>query len=174
MMATLPNSLKVKMENMKKIVKIAMIVLAATALWGCYEEPQPLDKPFVYICDEIGGSKADISAQGNNILSELEVHLSCKKFTEPIVVYYDVIVGDGLKEGVDFVIQSTSKSPLTFKPGTFDLPVRVSWRRTDSFDATKDNTLTFVLKSVDSNIGEFYIGLLGPDHLRSSYVFTKK
>lgn len=161
------------MENMKKIVKIAMIVLAATALWGCYEEPQPLDKPFVYIGDEAGGSKADVGSQAT-ITKELFVNLSCKRFTEPIVVHYDVIVGDGLKEGVDFVIQSTTKSPLTFKPGTYELPVRVQFKKSENFDATKDNTVTFALKSVESNIGEFYIGFLGPDHLRSSYVFTKK
>ena len=64
-----------------------MIVLAATALWGCYEEPQPLDKPFVYIMDESGGGSATISATGNNISSELFVHLSCRKFNEPIKVY---------------------------------------------------------------------------------------
>lgn len=159
---------------MKRVIKIAMIVLAATVLWGCYQEPQPLDKPFVYIQDEAGGGSATISAQGNNILSELNVSLSCKKFTEPIVVHYDVIVGDGLKEGVDFTIQSTTKSPLTFKPGTYKLPVRVQWKRNDNFDATKDNTLTLELKSVESNIGEFYIGYLGPDRLFSKYVFTKK
>ena len=159
---------------MKQILKIAMIVLAATALWGCYQEPQPLDKPFVYIQDEAGGSKMDISAQGNNILSDLRVYLSCKRFTEPILVHYDVIVGDGLKEGVDFVIQPTTKSPLTFKPGTYDLPVRISWKRSENFDPAKDNTLTITLKSVESTLGEFYLGLLGPDHLRSSYVFTKK
>ena len=116
----------------------------------------------------------DISAQGNNILSDLRVYLSCKRFTEPILVHYDVIVGDGLKEGVDFVIQPTTKSPLTFKPGTYDLPVRIQWKKSENFDATKDNTVTIALKEVESNIGEFYLGLLGPDHLRSSYVFTKK
>ena len=150
-----------------------MIVLAATALWGCYEEPQPLDKPFVYIMDESGGGKMDISAQGNNILSDLRVHLSCKKFTEPIVVHYDVIVGDGLKEGVDFVIQSTTKSPLTFKPGTFDLPVRVQWKRNENLDPTKDNTVTFAITNVESELGEFHIGYLGPDKFYSKYVFTK-
>lgn len=159
---------------MKRVIKIAMIVLAATALWGCYQEPQPLDKPFVYIIDETGGGSTNISANGNNILSDLRVYLSCKKFTEPIVVHYDVIVGDGLKEGVDFVIQSTTKSPLTFKPGTYDLPVRVQWKRNENFDPTKDNTLTLKLQRVESNIGEFHIGYLGPDKLHNSYIFTKK
>lgn len=151
-----------------------MIVLAATALWGCYEEPQPLDKPFVYIMDENGGGSATISATGNNISSELFVHLSCRKFNEPIQVYYDVIVGDGLKEGVDFVIQSTTKSPLTFK--NYDpQPIRISWRKTDNFDPTKDNTVTFAIRSVESSeIGEFHLGYLGPDRLFNSYVFTKK
>ncbi|MBP3383531.1 MAG: hypothetical protein J6K78_06435 [Tidjanibacter sp.] len=159
---------------MKQILKIAMIVLAATALWGCYEEPQPLDKPFVYIMDENGGGSATISATGNNISSELFVHLSCRKFNEPIQVYYDVIVGDGLKEGVDFVIQSTTKSPLTFK--NYDpQPIRISWRKTDNFDPTKDNTVTFAIRSVESSeIGEFHLGYLGPDRLFNSYVFTKK
>lgn len=157
---------------MKKIVKIAMIVLAATALWGCYEEPQPLDKPFVYIMDESGGGKMDISAQGNNILSELFVHLSCRKFNEPIKVYYEVIVGDGLKEGVDFTIQSTTKSPLTFK--NYDpQPIRISWKRSENLDPTKDNTVTFAITNVESELGEFHIGYLGPDKFFSKYVFTK-
>lgn len=159
---------------MKRVIKIAMIVLAATALWGCYEEPQPLDKPFVYIMDEMGGGNMEISAKGNNILSDLRVYLSCKKFTEPIVVHYDVIIGDGLKEGVDFVIQSTTKSPLTFKPGTYDLPVRVQWKKSENFDPTKDNTITFAITNVESELGEFHIGYLGPDKFYSKYVFTKK
>ena len=159
---------------MKRVIKIAMIVLAATALWSCYEEPQPLDKPFVYIMDEMGGGNMEISAKGNNILSDLRVYLSCKKFTEPIVVHYDVIIGDGLKEGVDFVIQSTTKSPLTFKPGTYDLPVRVQWKKSENFDPTKDNTITFAITNVESELGEFHIGYLGPDKFYSKYVFTKK
>ena len=159
---------------MKQILKFAMLVLAAATMWSCYEEPQPLDKPFVYIQDEAGTSNMTLSAQANNVLSDLRVYLSCKRFTEPILVYYDVIVGDGLKEGVDFVIQPTTKSPLTFQPGTYDLPVRIQWKKSENFDATKDNTVVIALKSVESNIGEFYLGLLGPDHLRSTYVFTKK
>ena len=150
-----------------------MLVLAATTMWGCYTEPQPFDMPFVYICDENGGSSSSVNYQGNNILTEMRVHLSCKRFTEPIVVCYDVTVGDGLKEGVDFVIQSTTKSPLTFQPGTYDLPVRISWRKSENFDPAKDNTLTITLKSVESNLGEFCIGLPGPDKLRSSYVISK-
>ena len=88
---------------MKQILKIAMLVLAVTSLWGCYEEPQPFDMPFVYICDENGGSSSSVNYQGNNILTEMRVYLSCKKFTDPIVVTYDVTVGDGLKEGVKLV-----------------------------------------------------------------------
>ena len=71
---------------MKQILKIAMIMLAATTLWGCYEEPQPLDKPFVYIMDEAGGGKMDISAKANNFLSEMYVYLSSKKVDVDTVV----------------------------------------------------------------------------------------
>lgn len=157
---------------MKRVTKIAMLLMAVVAMWGCYEEPQPLDKPFVYIGDEAGGSKTDIGSQAT-ITKELFVNLSCKKFTEPILVHYDVIVGEGMKEGVDFVIQPTTKSPLTFAPGTYEMPVRVQFKKSENFDPSKDNTIVFALKEVESNIGEFYIGLLGPDRLRSSYVFTK-
>ena len=158
---------------MKQILKIAMIMLAATTLWGCYEEPQPLDKPFVYIMDEAGGGKMDISAKANNFLSEMYVYLSSKKVDVDTVVEYEVIVGDGLKEGVDFVIQSTTKSPITFKPGTYGpMPIRVSWKKTENLDPTKDNTVTFRLTNCSRS--DVYIGYLGPDRLHSEYVFTKK
>ena len=103
-----------------------MIVLAATALWGCYEEPQPLDNPCVYITTASAEgypntqTRDEISAQSNNLTYELYVWLSTKAFVEDIVVEYEVVVGDGLKEGVDFVVKS--QNPLeTSKNGFISL-----------------------------------------------------
>ena len=163
---------------MKHILKIAMIVLAATALWGCYQEPQPLDNPFVYITTASAEgypntqTRDEISAQSNNLTYELYVWLSTKAFVEDIVVEYEVVVGDGLKEGVDFVVQKSAASPMTFKPGTYKLPLRISWRKTENLDPTKDNTVTFRLTRCSRS--DFTLGLLGPDALCREFVFTKK
>lgn len=157
---------------MKHFFKIMMIMAVAASLWGCYEEPQPLDKPFVYIMDEAGSSSATISPNGA-LTSELFVSLSSKAVDFDTVVEYEIIVGDGIKEGVDFVVQSTTKSPITFKPGEYGpKPVRINWRKMSNYDASKNNTVIFRISQCSRS--DVHIGYLGPDKFFSEYVFTRK
>lgn len=132
------------------------------------------DTPFVKIGDSAGQSEMTVDKNINGILSELQVSISVSNnyFTAPITVGYEVLVGNGLKEGEDFRIQASTKSPLTFAPGTYTLPVRIMWYKTEGFDPSKDNTLT--LKLSGSSMENMVIGIPGPDSKNSSFKFTKK
>ena len=79
-----------------------------------------------------------------------------------------MILGDGLKEGVDFKLQASTASPLTFEPGTYDLPVRILWLKNPDFDGSKDNSLRIRLKSSSLE------GYPGPGEVRREFSFLKK
>ena len=156
------------MKNSKLLILGLTALLAAS----CAKEAAPFDNPFVYINDINGGSSATIEKESNNLITELTVNLSSKKFDKDVTVSYTVTVGNGLTEGVDFKIQPSTKSPLTFSPGTYSMPVRIIWYASPSLDATKDNTVKFALEGCsDGRVG---LGLPGKDKLHSKYIFTKQ
>lgn len=131
------------------------------------------DTPFVRIEEANGGSSMDIDPTLDNVLTEIRVIVSASKnyFTAPIQVEYEVIVGNGLKEGTDFKIQSSHRSPLTFDPGTYSLPIRVIWYKSAAFDPSKDNTLTLRLTS--TSVPEMLLGVPGPDGKKKEFIFKQ-
>lgn len=135
------------------------------------EEHEPYQVPFVHIMkDEV--SSAVVSALANtpaNRPDSYTVYLSSKPLEDDLVVDFDLIIGNGLQEGRDFILVTQGRS-LTFKPGIYDMPIRIRWIA-NPVDPTKDNTLTIVL--VGNNKG-FHLGLPGPDHLQSRFTITKK
>lgn len=160
---------------MKKFIGI---LTAAILCCGCnWHEDVYFDTPFTFILDNSGSSSTTIDSRFGkgveSILTELKVSVSVSegRFTEPITVEYEVIPGDGLTEGVDYKIQPSTASPLTFSPGTYTLPVRVMWLKTESPDSSKDNTLTIKLSG--SNLKEMELGYPGPGHKGQSFLFTK-
>lgn len=158
---------------MKKFIYIILVLLLACS---CEDRVIVLfDTPFVSITDE-GGSATSMTvpAEMNNMLTSLTVKLcvSNNYFTEPISVEYELVVGDGLKEGVDFKLQASTASPLVFEKGTYTKPIRIIWLNNPDFDASKDNTLTVRLSG--SSISEMVLGYPGPDAIKSSFIFTKK
>lgn len=157
---------------MKRIIPI---IFAALLLCSCQDRLNIVfDTPFVSIMDDGNGSSITIPNDMNNVLSILTVKVNASKnyFKEAITIEYDVVVGNGLKEGVDFSIQPNTKSPLVFEPGEYSRPVRIIWNKNPNLDPEKDNTLTLVLKS--SSVKEMVLGYPGPDALYSTYKFTKK
>lgn len=158
--------------------KFLGILAAALLCCGCeWHEDVLFDTPFASVFDNAGGSSSTIDSRFGkgveSILSELKVSVSVsgERFTDPISVEYEVIVGDGLKEGVDFRIQPSTASPLTFSPGTYTLPVRVLWLKTGSPDSSKDNTLTIKLSG--SSLEGMVLGYPGPAGKGQTFVFTK-
>ena len=145
-----------------------------TLLLGCEKHQETFfDTPYVRIEDANGKTSMEIDHKLDNMLTEIRVVVSASNnyFTEPITVEYEVITGSGLQEGVDYKIQSSHRSPLTFNPGTYSLPIRVIWYKSANFDPEKDNTLT--LRLTGTSMPEMLLGVPGPDHKRSEFIFKQ-
>ena len=154
---------------------ILALLAAISLLCGCRKHEDIIfDTPYVRIEEANGLSSMTVDKTLDNMLTEIRVVVSASKnyFTAPIVVEYDTVVGDGLKEGVDFKIQASHASPLTFDPGTYIKPIRVIWYKTDGFDPSRDNTLT--LRITGTNLKEMTLGLPGPDAKKKEFIFTKQ
>jgi len=155
--------------------KIFAILFGILVLCSCNDRIEILfDTPFCSVMlHESTVSEYTIDKDANNLLTVLDVTMSVSNhyFTDPISIEYDVICGSGIKEGVDFEIQKTTKSPLTFDQGTYSKPIRLLWYKNPSFDPNADNTVRIVLKK--SSVPQMLMGYPGPDSLHSEFVFTK-
>ncbi|MDD4771676.1 MAG: hypothetical protein PHQ26_09400 [Bacteroidales bacterium] len=153
---------------MKKLFLYSVVLfLSACGL----EEHEPFQEPFVHIMKD-GASSAVVSASANTPASRPDsysVYLSSAPLKDNLEVTFDLVVGDGLEEGRDFVMVTQGRT-LTFFPGIYDVPIRIRWIARP-VDPAKDNTLTIVL--LDNSKG-FNMGLPGPDHLQSSFVIRKQ
>ena len=158
---------------MKRAMFAAMTALVMFSSCENHEEIF-FNSPFVSIADENGGTKTTVSKDGNNLITVVYVTLSASAevFSSPIEIEYEMLVGDGLKEGVDFKVQATTKSPITFTPGIYTMPIRIQWFKNADFDPDKDNSLTITLNG--SNLEGMLLGYPGPDSRKKSYIFTKK
>lgn len=159
---------------MRTIKHILPWLAALALLCGCERHTEVFfDTPFVRIEDANGGSSMVIDHTLDNVLTEIRVLVSASKnyFSAPITVEYEVIVGNGLKEGTDFRIQASHRSPLTFDPGTYSLPIRVIWSKSTSFDPSKDNTLIF--RITRTSVPEMLLGVPGPDSKKKEFIFKQ-
>ena len=148
--------------------------IAAALLCGCEKHEEVFfDTPFVRIEDTGGQATMVVDHTLDNILTELRVVVSASNnfFTEPISVEYETIVGNGLQEGVDFRIQASHSSPITFAPGTYSMPIRVIWYKSKNFDKDKDNTLT--IRLTGTSIPEMLLGVPGPDGKKSEFIYKQ-
>lgn len=148
------------------------IVLALLASCQKHEEIY-FDTPFARIEDSNGQSTMVIDHSLESVLSEIRIVISASKqyFTEPITVEYETIVGDGLEEGVDFKIQPSHRSPITFEPGTYVMPIRVMWYKAADYNPGQDNTLTLRLSG--TSVPEMLLGVPGPNKKRSEFIYKQ-
>ena len=161
-------------SKMTTISRILPLFAALALLCGCERHTETFfDTPFVRIEEANGGSTMVIDHTLDNLLTEIRVIVSASKnyFMEPITVEYEIVVGDGLKEGTDFRIQSSHRSPLTFSQGTYSLPIRLIWYKSASFDPSKDNTLT--LRLTGCSVPEMLLGVPGPDGKKKEFIFKQ-
>nr|WP_320059082.1 hypothetical protein [uncultured Bacteroides sp.] len=151
-------------------MKRLIILLGALCfLVSCNEEERTsYDYPFVYIASESGASKAVVGSNVNNI-NTYSVYLSSKPLAENVEVFYEMVVGNGLKQGVDFELVTKGAS-LVFLPGIYDMPIRIRWKP-NKVDESKDNTITIRLLG---NSLDLTLGLPGPDGLQKELVIEKK
>jgi len=102
------------------------------------------------------------------IVATYSVYLSAPRFTESVEVTYEIVVGNGLKAGLDYNLITTG-TKLVFLPGIYDMPIRIEWLP-NPIDPSKDNTLKIKLISNNRN---YTIGLPGPDHYQTEFTITK-
>ena len=149
--------------------KIIWFLLSIFLLTGCdQQEFDGYDTPFVKIASLTGSSYAVVLSNVSNINTFL-VTLSSRALQNPLTVNYEVIVGDGLQEGVDYELL-TKGNTLVFAPGVYDMPIRIRWMA-HRVNEQKNNTLTIKMVSNDQNIT---IGQPGPDGLQRELVIEKK
>ena len=91
--------------------KIIVMLLALVALCGCQkEEFEGFDMPFVKVTTTTGASQTVVLSNVNNINTYV-VSVSSKMLTTALVVNYEIVVGDGLQEGVDYELVTTGNQP---------------------------------------------------------------
>ena len=160
------------MTKTKYFIALVALLAAATA---CQKHTEIFfDTPFVRIEDPNGQTTMVVDRTLDNLLTEIRVVVSASSnyFSEPLTVEYETIVGDGLQEGVNFKIQPSHRSPITFTPGIYSMPIRVIWYKPEDFDPQKDNTLTLRLTS--SSVPEMLMGVPGQDGKRSEFIFKQQ
>lgn len=132
------------------------------------DEKDPFDESFIHIMSDTGASEIVVGSDVNNI-NTYSIYLSSKSLSENVVVTYEITVGNGLKNGVDYELL-TKGNALTFLPGIYDMPIRIQWKP-NRVDEAKDNTIT--IRLVENNLG-LTMGLPGPDGLQRELVIEKK
>ena len=153
--------------NMKRILYLLMMV----AVCSCADQEVELfDEPFVRIATPTGTASQIITSSIRTV-NTYTVYLSGPAISEKdsVEVSYEIIVGNGLVEDVDYKVVTT-QNPLVFLPGIYDAPIRIRWLR-NTLDPTKDNTVTIRLTG---NSKGYNLGFPGPDHIQSQVVIEKR
>lgn len=149
--------------------KLLYIFILLSAIYSCdQEETVFFDEPFVRICTSTGEARTVVLSNVRNT-NAYTVYLSSRPITDSLEVSYEIIVGDGLKEDVDYKVVTTA-NPLVFFPGINDMPIRIRWLK-NPVDPEKDNTLKIRLTG---NSKGYNLGFPGPDHVQSEVVIEKR
>lgn len=152
-----------------KMKKVLYILFLIGALYSCdQEESVYFDEPFVRICTSTGETRTVVLSNVRNT-NTYSVYLSSRPITDSLEVSYEIIVGNGLQENVDYKIVTTV-NPLIFLPGINDMPIRIQWLK-NPVDPTKDNTVTIRLTG---NSKGYNLGFPGSDHVQSEVVIEKR
>ena len=106
--------------------RIIAIIAFALLLADCSDRPEDLlfTDYFVSIQDENGSESSRVLATSNNLVKTYYLKLVSVARTEPLTVYFDIEIGDGLTKGVDFTLQRDVTS-IDFEPGVYQKPEKV-------------------------------------------------
>ena len=153
------------------VFKILALMVVSVFLASCTDRPTDLmfTDFFVSVSDEKGGETSRVSSSSNNYVVTYYFNLVSEEIKEPLTVYFDVEVGDGLKVGTDLEFQTESRS-VTFNPGIYKRPFRINYLK-HTVDPEKDNTIRIVIK--ETSDPSIHIGYPGPSAKFSKHVITK-
>lgn len=133
--------------------------------------PVVFDGAFVHVSDERGFTSSEVSWESNANLVTYYVNLVCPGDFGEVTVDYELVVGNGLEEGVDFKHIASTAGPLSFPSGVYRRPVRIEWLRHE-IDPSRDNSVRIRLTGCDHP--KVMLGKPGPDRLGREYMITKK
>ena len=138
---------------------------------ACSDRPDDLlfTDFFVSIQDENGAQTSRVWSSSNNFVVTYYFSLVSEELKEPLTVNFDLQVGDGLKEGKDFTLQTQSRT-ITFDPGVYKKPFRINYL-SNPVDDSKDNTIKIVITSASDP--SITIGYPGPSAKFSTHTITK-
>jgi hypothetical protein len=155
---------------MKKIYSALFIFsLACTSMLlnSCSKnEYKPFANPYFHI--HVGNKDSITVKYDRKDEVDYKVYLSAELQYTLVQVQYEIIVGNGLLEGRDYVLKTTGNT-LSFAPGLFEKTIRIAWLESP-LDPQKNNTLIIRLTGNSKNFG---VGLPGPDKKQKQLVITK-
>ena len=152
---------------------LSIIVIAASLLLnlaGCSDRPSDFvfRDYFVSISSESGDVSSSVLSSSDNLVLQYPVRLVSQEREEDLTVEFEVIPGDGVQEGVDYVLPA--RKSVTFSNKEYLKYIRINYLK-HKLDEGKDNTLVIRLTSTsDPSVG---IGYPGPSKRFSSHTVTK-
>ena len=159
----------IQTKVMKRIITTILCLAALFAATSCQDKLDIVFSDYyTYIDDGNGSSSFTVEKNDESVLT-MFIHVSAPIQDDMITVSYEVTPGNGLKEGVDYKLVSSSKT-IAFQPGIYRMPVRIQVLKSSALDETKDNTITITL--VGSSAG-LVLGVPGPDAKYKSFVIKK-
>jgi hypothetical protein len=154
------------MNNIKNIIKLGVLPLLLL-ISSCKDEFEPYNNPFFHIMVDNKETVEVLANRKDKV--DYSVYLSAELQFDPIEVTYDITIGNGLKEGVDFDL-ITKGNKLIFPQGIFERPITIQWKES-VLDPTKDNRIIIRLINNSKN---YTMGLPGPDGLQRQLIITKR
>lgn len=155
---------------MKKFILPVALALFALISSSCEDHLKIIfDDWYVCVKDENDSQSSFVPDDADGLVGTYYFYLVSEERKTDLVVNYELIVGDGLKEGVDFECQSASNS-VTFASGIYKRPMRIRFLK-NPIDPTKDNTIK--IKIVSTSDPGITIGYPGPSAKFSYHTITK-
>ena len=122
----------------RTLITLCSLFLAVLTLTSCEDQLNIMFKDF-YVCikDSNNTDKSTVLSTSNEFWVSYLVYLISEKRDGDLTVEYEVIPGDGLKEGVDYKL--TADRTVTFPKNVYKMPLRIQYLRHE-VDPSKDNT----------------------------------
>lgn len=155
---------------MRKLSILFAISIVAILSSSCEDHLKILfDDWYVCVKDENDSQSSFVPDDADGLVGTYYFYLVSEERKTDLIVNYELVVGDGLKEGVDFECQNASNS-VTFAPGIYKRPMRIRFLK-HPIDPTKDNTIK--IKIVSTSDQGITIGYPGPSAKFSYHTITK-
>ncbi|MCF0176262.1 MAG: hypothetical protein HUJ94_05435 [Bacteroidales bacterium] len=159
----------------KNLTMIAALFSAALSSASCDHFMDVLDQPFVMVTDEEGLSQMNILATAKDLQTTVTISTSSRLMDSDVTISYKVIVGDGLRQGVDFTLKGALEGDLVFVPGVYRKNLYFNWYSNPSLDTSKDCSVTVEITGCSNpeyHIGELTYDLSAPP-VKTKYTYNR-